>query len=101
MKTRRSFLFPKWVENQMKSTRRFVDSKVYMTSYDSGPKIPPQVLVRYLLSSEHSDICCVVCRYTYKGLGKSAKKEVADAAKSGDAAWLKSAKSKVSFLFSP
>jgi hypothetical protein len=34
-------------------------------------------------------------RYTYKGLGKSAKKEVADAAKSGDAAWLKSAKSKV------
>jgi hypothetical protein len=36
-----------------------------------------------------------VCRYTYKGLGKSAKKEVTEAAKSGDAAWLKSAKSKV------
>ncbi len=36
-----------------------------------------------------------MCRYTYKGLGKSAKKEVTEAAKSGDAAWLKSAKSKV------
>ena len=33
-------------------------------------------------------------RYTYKGLCKVAKKEVAEAAQSGDAAWLKSAKNK-------
>jgi len=33
-------------------------------------------------------------RYTYKGLCKKAKGEVSDAAKSGDAAWLKSAKNK-------
>merc|ERR1719391_757980 len=33
-------------------------------------------------------------RYTYKGLCKKAKKEVAEAAQSGDAAWLKSAKNK-------
>merc|ERR1719187_401010 len=33
-------------------------------------------------------------RYTYKGLCKKAKGEVADAAASGDAAWLKSAKNK-------
>ena len=35
-------------------------------------------------------------RYTYKGLCKSSKKEVAEAAKSNDAAWLKSAKNKAS-----
>ena len=33
-------------------------------------------------------------RYTYKGLCKKAKKEVTEAAASGDAAWLKSAKNK-------
>ena len=33
-------------------------------------------------------------RYTYKGLCKQSKKEVAEAAASGDAAWLKSAKNK-------
>merc|ERR1719391_778414 len=33
-------------------------------------------------------------RYTYKGLCKKAKKEVTDAAASGDAGWLKSAKNK-------
>jgi len=33
-------------------------------------------------------------RYTYKGLCKTAKKEVTEASKSGDAAWLKSAKNK-------
>ena len=33
-------------------------------------------------------------RYTYKGLCKTAKKEVAEASASGDAAWLKSAKNK-------
>ncbi|XP_059098833.1 DNA polymerase epsilon catalytic subunit A-like [Tigriopus californicus] len=33
-------------------------------------------------------------RYTYKGLCKVAKKEVSEAASSGDAAWLKSAKNK-------
>ena len=33
-------------------------------------------------------------RYTYKGLCKQSKKEVAEAASSGDAAWLKSAKNK-------
>ncbi len=33
-------------------------------------------------------------RYKYKGLCKVAKKEVAEAAASGDASWLKSAKNK-------
>jgi len=33
-------------------------------------------------------------RYTYKGLGKEAKKEVSKAVESGDAAWIKSAKNK-------
>ena len=33
-------------------------------------------------------------RYTYKGLCKKAKKEVGEAAASGDAAWLKTAKTK-------
>ena len=33
-------------------------------------------------------------RYTYKGLCKTAKKEVSEASASGDAAWLKSAKNK-------
>ena len=35
-----------------------------------------------------------IIRYTYKGLCKDAKKEVAKATESGDAAWLKSAKGK-------
>ena len=33
-------------------------------------------------------------RYTYKGLCKSAKKEVTEAVTSGDAGWIKSAKNK-------